>query len=56
MLSDAKPNNTQVNDIQVVGSQGASVSDPAGGGVVDAEARTAIIGLIDRLQAHGLIA
>lgn len=46
----------KVNDIQVVGSQGATVSDPAGGAVIDAEARTAIIALKARLQAHGLIA
>jgi hypothetical protein len=36
--------------------QPATVADPAGGGTVDAEARTAIIALIDRLQELGLIA
>ena len=41
---------------QVVGAQGATVSDPTGGTTVDAEARTAIDTIIDRLQAHGLIA
>lgn len=46
----------KVNDIKVVGSQGATVADPIGGVTIDAEARTAIIALKARLQAHGLIA
>ena len=46
----------QVDGTQVVGNQGAAVTDPTGGMVIDAEARTAIIAIIDRLQAHGLIA
>ena len=41
---------------KVVGAQGAAVTDPTGGVVIDAEARTAIIAINDRLQAHGLIA
>ena len=36
--------------------QPATVSDPSGGGTVDAEARTAIDTLIDRLKELGLIA
>lgn len=36
--------------------QGASISDPSGGAVVDSEARTAINNLISRLEAVGLIA
>jgi len=36
--------------------QPATISDPSGGGTVDAEARTAINSLIDRLQELGLIA
>jgi hypothetical protein len=36
--------------------QPATVADPAGGGTVDAEARTAINDIIDRLQELGLIA
>ena len=34
----------------------SSISDPSGGMNIDAEARTAIISLIDRLQAFNLIA
>jgi hypothetical protein len=36
--------------------QQSTISDPSGGTTVDAEARTAINTLIDRLQAFGLIA
>lgn len=36
--------------------QQATISDPSGGATIDAEARTAINTLIDRLQAFGLIA
>ena len=36
--------------------QGATIADPTGGGTQDAEARTAINDLIDRLQDLGLIA
>lgn len=45
-----------VNGKKVLGDQGATVADPTGGGTVDAEARTAIDALIDRLEAHGIIA
>ena len=37
-------------------SQQATISDPAGGGTVDTQARTAINSLIDVLQAFGFIA
>lgn len=46
----------RVGGTKVVGAQGAAVADPTGGTVQDSEARTAIIAIIDRLQAHGLIA
>lgn len=36
--------------------QPVTISDPSGGSTVDAEARTAINALIDRLQELGLIA
>lgn len=52
----ATANGLQVNGVKVVGDQGATIADPAGGTTVDAEARTAINTIIDRLQAHGLIA
>ena len=36
--------------------RGAAVTDPTGGVTIDAESRTAIIAINDRLQAAGLIA
>ncbi|WP_336057367.1 hypothetical protein [Nitratireductor sp. CH_MIT9313-5] len=36
--------------------QPATISDPSGGATTDAEARTAINAIIDRLQELGLIA
>lgn len=36
--------------------QPATVADPSGGATIDAEARTAIIAVIDRLQELGLVA
>lgn len=41
---------------QVVGARGAAVVNPAGGSVVDVEARAAIVAILDRMRTHGLIA
>lgn len=41
---------------QVVGIRGAAIPEPAGGMVVDGEARTAIVALLEALRSHGLIA
>ena len=46
----------KVNNIKVVGSQQATISNPAGGTVVDAEARITIASIITALKTHGLIA
>ena len=40
---------------QVVGPRLAAIADPAGGSVIDAEARDAIGAILARLQQHGLI-
>lgn len=45
----------KINALQVLGPQGALIADPAGGATTDAEARTAIGLIIDRMVAHGLI-
>lgn len=39
-----------------LGAQGAFIADPAGGGTIDAEARTAIVAILDVLIAAGIIA
>ena len=41
---------------QVVGPRGTAVADPAGGTIVDVEARAAIAAILARLRQHGLIA
>jgi hypothetical protein len=46
----------KVGDIKVVGTQQPTISNPAGGVIIDAEARAAIISIITALKAHGLIA
>lgn len=40
---------------QVVGPREPAIDDPDGGGVVDAEARIAIVAILEALRAHGLI-
>ncbi len=39
---------------QVVGERGAPVPAPAGGAMVDAEARATLAAVLDRLRAQGL--
>ena len=41
---------------QVVGARGTAVANPTGGANVDAEARAAIVAILDRMRSHGLIA
>lgn len=45
----------KVNNIKVVGSQQPTISNPAGGVVIDAESRVAIASIITALKNHGLI-
>jgi hypothetical protein len=40
---------------QVVGSRVDSIAEPLGGITVDAEARAAIVSVLEALRAHGLI-
>lgn len=40
----------------VVGARGAAIADPAGGGVIDTEARGAIGAILTALRKHGLVA
>lgn len=41
---------------KVVGTRAAAIASPAGGAVVDAEARAAIGAILEALRGHGLIA
>ena len=45
-----------VDGLQVVGARASAVADPAGGSVVDAEARSALAQILSALRLHGLIA
>jgi hypothetical protein len=48
-------NAMEVNGHQVIGTRLDAISAPAGGTVMDFEARAAITAIIDRLATHGLI-
>lgn len=48
--------NYKVNDIQVVGSQQDTISDPSGGATVDTEARATVVEILTAMKTHGLIA
>ena len=45
-----------VDGVQVVGSRAAAIADPAGGSVVDAEARATLAQILSALRQHGMIA
>jgi hypothetical protein len=46
----------QIDGQQVVGPRGPAIQSPAGGAVVDAEARAALEAVLNTLRQHGLIA
>lgn len=46
----------KINEIQVVKEQQPPIIDPTGGVIIDSEARTAIISILNSLRNHGLIA
>jgi hypothetical protein len=45
----------EIEQKQVVGPQAEAIADPAGGGIVDAEARLAVSAILTALRHHGLI-
>lgn len=45
----------EIGGQQVVSSRAAAIASPAGGAVVDAEARQAVAGILGALRQHGLI-
>ena len=46
----------EIGGVKVVGAQGAAIASPAGGSIVDAEARSAIASILAAMRQHGLIA
>lgn len=51
-----RPDALYLGGVQCVGEQQGAIDDPAGGSVVDAEARAAIGAILAALRLHGLIA
>ena len=45
----------EIEQKQVVGPQAEAIADPAGGGIVDVEARLAVSAVLAALRHHGLI-
>jgi hypothetical protein len=48
-------NKVKIEEVRVLGPQAAAIPDPAGGSVVDSEARTTLAALLVMLRSHGLI-
>lgn len=46
----------RIGGVRVIGAQGAAISEPTGGTIVDSEARFALGAVISALRSHGLIA
>lgn len=49
-------NRVEISGQQILGVQQTAIGDAAGGATIDAEARTALNGLLAACRAHGLIA
>lgn len=45
-----------IEGTQIIAAQQPMIENPAGGTIVDSEARAAILGVLNALRAHGLIA
>jgi hypothetical protein len=54
-LGVLRGSNVTIAGQQVVGGRGAAIPGPAGGGVVDVEARSSIGQILTALRLHGLI-
>ena len=55
-VGQLRASTVSVSGDQVIGPRLPAVSDPAGGTVIDSEARAAIASILARLRLHGLIA
>jgi hypothetical protein len=56
ILGEIRASRVLVGGVQVVGMQQSAVAPPAGGTVVDGEARNAVAAIIAVLKSHGLTA
>lgn len=55
-LGQLRGERVEIGGLQVVGPRGAAITSPAGGGVIDAEARAALAAVLAMLRDHGLMA
>lgn len=56
IIGDIPANTISVAGLQILGARQPAIADPAGGTVVDTEARGTITALLAALRTHGLIA
>lgn len=56
LIGDLPANTISVAGLQILGARQPAIADPAGGAVVDTEARGTITALLAAMRAHGLIA
>lgn len=54
-VSSLAATGVEIGGVQVLGDRQPSVPNPSGGTIIDAEARSAIAGVIAALRSHGLI-
>lgn len=55
-VGEVRAGRVAVGGVQVVGPRQPAIAEPAGGAVIDAEARAAVAAILASLRAHGLLA
>jgi len=56
IIGDLPVNTISIAGLQILGARQPAIADPAGGAVVDTQARSTITALLAAMRAHGLIA
>ena len=56
VAGDVPATSLRIGGVQVVGAQNTAIPDPTGGSFTDAEARSAIVLILNALRMHGLVA
>ncbi len=56
ITGDLPASSVRVGGVQVVGSRQSAIVDPAGGSMIDAESRSALVSILAAMRSHGLIA
>jgi hypothetical protein len=55
-LGEVRADRLVVDGTSVIGTQAAAIADPAGGAMIDHEARTTLADILSAMRHHGLIA